>query len=189
MRRLSSLIRERRSVVVAGRRYRVRAPTVATVELLIELFPREIHACVAGWKAAGDVVQLLASASFVPLFVARAVDFGRVLETCVDGDGPSGAWPLTELAVMVLDLCDAPGIAAALGLGDETAQRSGAERQAEAVVNMAKRFHCSPFDVMDWPYEGFLAVCDAEIAAAQVDALRRQGCSEAYIQAMREAVN
>lgn len=183
---LSSLIRERRPVDLAGRRFIVRAPTVATIHLLCERFAAEIAALRAGWSAVTEGREHITAAIMLPIFLTRPVDCAAVLGTCVDTDEPRARWPLRELALVAIGMCNPARIAAAIepdaADDDEPAQRGSG---SESIAKIARAFRCSPFDVMDWPYEGYLELVQAGAAERQESELAGKGFSPAFIAACR----
>ena len=181
---LSALIRERRPVVLAGRRFIVRAPTVGTVQLLVSLFPDTLQAVTAAWRAARAGGVAVAPEAFVPLFVGRAGALARVLGTCVETTVPPERWPLSELATAALSLCDPLRIARALA-PDEGADVSDPLRASESVCRLARSYRCAPHAVMDWPYEAFLEVTEVRQHEAQDDVLAQRGFSQEFIAACR----
>ena len=183
---LSSLIRERRPVDLAGRRFIVRAPTVGTVHVLCERFPGEIAALRAGWSAVIAGREHLTPTLMLPLFLARPADLAAVLGTCVDTDEPREGWPLRPLALAVLGLCDPGRIAAAIEPDSENDDApSEPVRASESIAKLARAFRCSPFDVMDWPYEGYLELVQAGSAERQESALAGKGFTPEFIRACR----
>lgn len=165
-----------------GRRYIVRAPTLATVMLASGLFPKEIAAFA---KMAVDNPALLERDDEMRRGIlgqlTADVDGGRVgevLETCCGriggnkgevmldaSDDPSLA---VALAVAVLSLCDAKRCFVSAGweeLGKKTvdelehADSAGdwfdpSDYATEVGIDtMAREFHCSTQDVMRWPFE------------------------------------
>lgn len=168
-------------VIHDGRRYIVRAPTLATVLLASGLFPEEVAAFAkvavenpAVLTGGRDVWAGVISDMRLDVSDGRA---GEVLESCcaLMGGGPGDVLVHTsadaELAVnlagAVLSLCDVPKCFEAAGWG-KVGKKSieelesgkpegwfdpGARNLEIGLYNLAKEFHCSPGDVMCWPFE------------------------------------
>jgi len=160
-----------RTVVLnRGSRVVCRAPTVRTILLLLAHGAKEIHAL---RRAVGEGVDPeRAARTVVEMQPEKAA---HLLATCctVEGvprdetEGALAASPALILAAFggVLSACDAPSIAAAMGLGPltddaqaEDATGAAAEDRSEAaIVAVAYAFGKAPHEIMDWPYEAFVS--------------------------------
>jgi hypothetical protein len=160
---IRSFIRERRSVEVAGRRFTLTSPTLATVELFVSLFGMEIEICLATHRKAVEKGIAPQIEGFVDVFVLDRARATRVLATVVETDVPERDWKLKEIVIALLGLCDMRAIVESLGLTKPEEERALAMpiegAQEEGVVRLARDFGVSPTEIMGWPYEAFLLAC------------------------------
>lgn len=169
---MSAFVRRQSVVHVRGRRIVCRPPTVAAILTLLEYYGREIWSAARSFYHDGGEWAKDGVEDLLPLFLAD----GRCLEVlrhCTDLDvNEDGVPPDVAEAVAraVIGLC-APGwIAEQLELREITAAPEPGEADGEpepslspieaAVVQLARSHGCSPFDVMDWPYEAFMLALD-----------------------------
>lgn len=171
---LRDLIGERRLVVVAGRRFIVRPPTVRTFYLALECFGSEIAIVrSAARKAEGGLSVAVAVAPF--LTDPGHTRLARVLKTCVEFPiGLEGDFERVladddatamELALTVADMIDVKGLDAMLTPPDaqrvEPGESDGPSDESALVFGCAERFHIDPMAVMEWPAGVFADVVAA----------------------------
>jgi len=153
---LPDFIAERRVVYFKGRRYTVRRLTVAAVVRIEEEFAVEIAAGVCSYEESPDMW-----ACGDPLAIALALvrDPRRLLRSLlavVDTDEDPQAWPYMELARACLEMSDCATI-----VQDLKVDGSPVESQDKRFVEVAERFGVAPHEVMEWPFESFLATLAA----------------------------
>lgn len=162
---LAHLIRHRRLVHHAGRRYVVRGPTWATVRAFIAHYAMELVALSKAEVGKPGSVSVQDAIDLCKLD-RRAV---AVLWTCVETDEHPDHWPLEILRDAVFDCCDLPAIvetmdidAMAGSMSDDGEQAADAEDDGDfdshalACCKIAQFFGTTPVEVTDWPYEAVI---------------------------------
>lgn len=159
-------ITRRRSVLVGGRRFVVSPPTVGAVLSFLAHFGDGVNAARSapnqvGKDINGNDADPIPMRVWVDLFVSiNPKGAMEVLHQCVEG--PAGDWPITDLALAVLEVTDLDRIEKSLQIGQppglvfETGP-SGIER---ALCSIAERYGVAPHEVTDWPYGVFLTAVE-----------------------------
>jgi len=143
---------------------------LATVEMLLGLYPAEITTSVRSWPVEDPIT------TFLPLFLADD-RIAEVLSTCTQVQGEDATIqevlagdPLAAARVCgaVLSLCDVPRIVRSFDFDPERAAVAArvsvpdpTENPAERgkfIVLLAERFGRSPLEIPDWPYEAILSI-------------------------------
>ena len=192
----ADFLRNERVVVIDGRRWICRPPTVSTVARLLLLYGPEVWATSRAYYVDGTIGKDVDARSILDAFIgdARAA---RVLDTCVSlhGGAPGEAAELiaasvalqAELSAAVLSLCNPRRIAASLHL-DVAATKDPLAREPEpqdgdepssleaSILMLAERYRCSPLDVAEWPYEAYLS---AESGTTWIAEQQRRAMQEA----------
>ena len=169
---MSVFASRRKCIEVGGRRFACRPPTVATVDLALEVFGREVWAMGHAYYKGGhtDVAQPVGVISVL----CRDARAAEVLATCVEPEGPDAASLMARdaearvvLACAVAGLCDVRRVVASLNLAESCAEVPETEATTEdsdgpsaldvVVAAVARAYGCSPMNVLDWPYEAYLA--------------------------------
>ncbi len=189
---IGDFIARRTVVVIDGRRFVCRPPTVATVHRLLEAFPRLVHAVAKAVHLDGMTWDESAARDVLAAFVSSPALAG-VLDTCctLHGAAPGELVDLAagradvrgRLADAVFGLCDPARIVASLDLpaavrraevaakpGGDPAPADAPARIDTALCVAALRYHVTPLDVTEWPYEAFLSIDEVEAALASMAA-------------------
>lgn len=169
---MSAFVRRQSVVHIRGRRIVCRPPTVATVLTLIEYYAREIRAAARSFYHEGGEWVRDGVEDLLPLFLAD----GRCLEVlrhCTDlepGDEGVPTDVVEAVSRAVIGMCSPGWIAEQLELREITASTATPEGEEdpapclsaiEAIAIQVARAHgCSPFEIMDWPYEAFMLGLD-----------------------------
>ena len=166
-------IPERREVQAGPRRFFLRRPTVATVEMVLGLYPAEILAAVRAYREGARDVE-----TFLVLFTMEGDErIAEVLATCTEAGGGTPVCETGEaaraLVRAMLSLCDLPRILASFDFTAEEvaplsarAVESHPEDRAFVLVGMACELGVSPLELAGWPYEAYLTAQDALLRRA-----------------------
>jgi len=169
-----------------GRRYLVSAPTVATLVLTCDLFPKHV-ASFAKYAVGSPEILACGPDSFRGVLNDLVDDVsdgraGEVLETCCVQMGGSRGDVLVSvtsdrdlaiaLGLAILSLCDIPRCFKGAGW-DKVGKRSIEELENPrpagwvdigdsafelGIVALSRDHHCSVMDIMAWPFEVLLLV-------------------------------
>lgn len=166
---IRDFIGERRSLDIGGRRFVVRRPSITTVVLVLELYRTEIGLCL---DASQDCPELWGEDPLRNVLRVLLTDgdprLEEILPTFVSGPDDPSSWPARELIIASLAASDLDRIVEALNLGSEPSEEEAGPFSLEHnVISLAERFHCSPFDVMGWPFESYLSICDALVELSE----------------------
>lgn len=170
---MSVFAKRERTVTVEGRRFVCRPPTVDTIDRLYGLYGREIWAL--GHAYYHDGHKEIADPEALFILLLGEERGAELLSTCVTAPGETV--PVDELlrlmpsaqatlARVVLSLCNVGRIVASLELERATDDQvlAGTTEADEdvsgfdaAVIAIAQAHGCSPMELLEWPYEAFLA--------------------------------
>lgn len=155
-----------RGIEVGGRRFVCRPPTLATVALAMEVFSVEFWALARAYYHEGRT-EVADALGIIGLLCGERM--AAVLETCVSGQIPSDRDGQRALCEVVLAMTDVRALIASLNLSEATRSESiedvarteddgsGLSVFDEVAIALGQRLGCSPRDVYDWPYDGYLA--------------------------------
>ena len=177
---IASYAAQCRVLVLGGRRYVCRPPTVETVRRFLVAFGYDALALREMARKGNEVVKDYNGIIGV-LSVSKLAPW--VLESCVTlwGSAPGeteesltgNAPACADLMRALCTLCDVEAIAKSITLPEPTdveieKEEDGPDNQDVAVCCLAREYGVAPHTVVDWPYETF-------VTALEVLALANQG--------------
>lgn len=183
---IASYAAQSRVLVIGGRRYVCRPPTVETVRRFLVAFGLDSLALREMSRRGSEVVKDYNGIIGV-LSTSRLAPW--VLESCVTlwGSAPGETeesltgnpqW-CADLMRTICTLCDVEAIAKSITLPEPTdveikTEDEGPDNQDIAICCLAREYGCAPHAVLEWPYETFVTALEVLALANQGEASKEQ---------------